>query len=89
MRAAKLLNDDPETPLNAVFEPEAMDWPKATEHHLVDGRSHEAGPDRGMEAASEGSTLRSRMWHRRLQPVENRTVLRDRMNEAAGTVSES
>ena len=37
MRAAKLLNDDPETPLNAVFEPEAMDWPKATEHHLVDG----------------------------------------------------
>jgi len=90
MRAAKLLNDDPKTPLNAVKEPEAKDWPKAIEHHLVAGRSHEAGSDRGMkDAACDGSTLMSPVWHRRLRPVENRTAPRGRMNKAAGSVSES
>lgn len=89
MRAAKLLNDDPNMPLKAVCGPEATDWPQANEHYLVAGRSHEAGPDRGMDAASEGSTLLSCMWRRCLQSVENRTAPRGRMNEAARTVGES
>ena len=89
MRADKLLKHYPHLPLNAVFEPEAKDWPTAIEQFLEDGRSHEPALDRGMDAACEGSTLRSRMWHRRHMLVENRTVPWDRMNEAAGTVSES
>ena len=89
MRAAKLLKHYPDMPLNAVIEPEAKDWPTAIEQFLEDGRSHEPALDRGMDAACEGSTLRSRMWHRRHMLVENRTVPRDRMNEAAGTVSAS
>ena len=89
MRAAKLLKHYPDMPLNAVIEPEAKDWPTAIEQFLEDGRSHEPALDRGMDAACEGSPPPSRMWHRRHMLVENRTVPWDRMNEAAGTVSES
>lgn len=89
MRADKLLKHYPHLPLNAVFEPEAKDWPTAIEQFLEDGRSHEPALDRGMDAACKGSTLPSCIWHRRHQLVENRTVPRDRMYEAAGTVSES
>jgi hypothetical protein len=89
MRADKLLKHYPDMPLNAVLEPEAKDWPTAKEQFLEDGRSHETALGRGMDAACEGSTLPSCIWHRRLQLVENRRVPWDRMNAAAGTVSES